>query len=402
MKALRGLVLAAAACACGNGWAQAAPAPKTMLQAEGTGQKKSAFDMITEYAKVDLSVPGSPAFNVLGINPDKVQRPGSIREFATSITRGLGPDGKFTNGLALDFSPVSVFAKTLIQGGDGYAPAVADGEFPSDLAGHGYVKRVFARTTVSFATTEQDANGAARSAWGLRMGLIDYGDPGLYWQFTAKCLRSTPMPTLRGGRNLDPTPADTSLDACNPLTNPIAMRRPLWAQPALYVGYGQSWYSKSGAVTDHAPDAKAAWLSFSIGHAALMKTDASSDWRVLLQLYANRRLDDRVPDPNDATALLRQDSGEGTLRLRFGKDTWHGYVEHGRRRVRLGDDTREKLRVTAFGAEFKLKFLSDETWLQLASVREQGFADGKDKTGLTVSFKFGVPLLELPGTAEKK
>ena len=119
--------------------------------------------------------------------------------------------------------------------------------------------------------------------------------------------------------------------------------------------------------------------------------------RTLLQGYLGRKLNDRTPDPNDATVLLREDSSDIIVRLKLGKDTWHGFLELGRSRVRLGNDTTEKLRHVALGAEFKLNF-ADDTWLQLASVSERGFSNGKDNTGVTMNLKFGVPFLELPGT----
>ncbi|MBK7532926.1 hypothetical protein [Piscinibacter sp.] len=342
---------------------------------------------------MDLSVPSSPAFAVLGISPDKVQRPGTIRDFATSVVRGIGADGKPVNGVAIDMSPVSVFFKQLITGGSEYA---ADADSHNDLRLKNYWKRAFARTTVSLATTSADSNGASKSAWGLRVGLIDQGDPGLYYKETAACLRKATMPPIKAGRDLTSTPADDAVNLCNPLTNGV-MEKPLWAQPALYAGYGQSWYSKSGSLTDRAPDVKAFWLAGSYGMFVGKPTQELGALRTLLQGYLGRKLNDRTPDPNDATVLLREDSSDIIVRLKLGKDTWHGFLELGRSRVRLGNDTTEKLRHVALGAEFKLNF-ADDTWLQLASVSERGFSNGKDNTGVTMNLKFGVPFLELPGT----
>lgn len=204
------------------------------------------------------------------------------------------------------------------------------------------------------------------------------------------------MPPIKAGRDLTSTPADDAVNLCNPLTNGV-MEKPLWAQPALYAGYGQSWYSKSGSLTDRAPDVKAFWLAGSYGMFVGKPTQELGALRTLLQGYLGRKLNDRTPDPNDATVLLREDSSDIIVRLKLGKDTWHGFLELGRSRVRLGNDTTEKLRHVALGAEFKLNF-ADDTWLQLASVSERGFSNGKDNTGVTMNLKFGVPFLELPGT----
>ena len=377
-----------------------ATATATAAASVTKADKQAVFDRISNLAQVELSVPSSPAFTILGINPDKVQRPGTIREFGASVLRGMGADGKAKEGLAFDVSTVALFGKEWLRGGSDYAPRVELGQLASDLRWEGYPTRVLARTTLSLAMTKPDPQGSARSAWGIRVGLIDDGDPGLYWNFTADCLRRAPTTPLPPGKDLTSKPADPSLAACNVLTNTQATPRPLWAMPALYVGYGHSWYSKTGTVTDRAPDARAAWLSFSIGHAALMPQLAAPDpngLRVLLQAYASRRLDDRAVHPDDATLLVRQDVSEGTLRTRLGKDSWHGYLEFGHRRVRLGDNTTEKIRIAAVGGELKLDFMKD-AWLQLAGVRERGFADGKDKNAMTVAVKLGVPFLEIPGS----
>lgn len=58
-------------------------------------------------------------------------------------------------------------------------------------------------------------------------------------------------------------------------------------------------------------------------------------------------------------------------------------------------------RHVAVGAEFKVPLLGDDSWIQPASVQEKGFADGKDKTGVTLNFKFGMPFLQIPGPPAK-
>jgi hypothetical protein len=376
----------------------AAAAVASSPEKPASATKPDAFGQLSSYAEVDLSVPSSPAFAVLGISPDSVQRPGTLRDFAASVVRGLGPDGKPTNGIAIDISPVSVFAKELIRGGETYAP-----EPMNDLS-EGWYKRVLARTTISFGTTSADSNGATRSAVGLRTGLLDWGDPGLYWAQTAKCVATLDHPAVGPGKVLDSKPFD--LSECDPAESTAYS---LWAKPALYMGYGQSWYSQTGALTDRAPDAKQFWMTFSQGLTAqslpnssrpAYKNQLASSLRVLGQLYFGRRLNDRTPDPNNASALLKEDSTQAIARLRVGMATWHTFVEFGRSRVTLGNETTENLRHRAAGAEVKLGGLfGDDSWLQLASVNDRGFADGKDHSGVTLNFKIGSAAMPLPGPA---
>ena len=358
---------------------------------------KDAFQRIADLTQVDISVPSSPAFAVLGISPDKVQRPGTIRDFVSSVVRGLGPDGKPVQGLAIDMSPASVFFKSQIIGGTNYMPGAQD---HNDLHLNNYWKRVLARTTVSLANTTADSSGsgAARMAWGLRLGLVDYGDPGLYADRVASCLQSLAMPPIPAGRTVGEAPAD--VNACDPTRNPAYS---LWAKPALYAGYGRSWYSHSGSATARLPDAKAWWVTGSYGFAGQPTTGAEdlNSLRTLVQVYAGRRINDRASDASDPLTLVRQDSSEAIVRLKLGKDTWHGFAELGRSRVHLGSSETQKVRHTALGAEFKLS-IAEDTWLKVASVRERGFADGKDRNSGTVSLKLGVPFLTLPGPAASK
>lgn len=355
---------------------------------------KDAFQKVADLTQIDTSVPSSPAFNVLGIAPEKVDRPGAPRDFVTALAKGLGPDGKMLQAVAVDFSPASLFFRSTIVGGSGY---YSPRDPHNDLEMTNYWKRVLARTTVSLASTDKDDNGAARMAWGVRFGLIDFGDPGLYANEVAKCLRTTPMPDIPAGRGLDPTPRDAAIDACDVTKN---RAHALWAKPAVYAGYGRSWYSQTGTITDRASDAKAWWLSGSLGLAgpAEKETAASelSKLRLLLQMQVGRRMNDRVTDPGNPANLFRSDSREAVVRLKFGRSIWHGFVDVGRSRNKLQGAVTESVRRTAYGAEYKLDVAQD-MWLKLANVRERGFADGKDRSSTSVGLKIGVPFLAMPG-----
>jgi hypothetical protein len=355
-------------------------------------KQKDAFERLEELTQVDITVPTSPAFAVLGLSPEKIQRPGMIRAFVVAAARGLGTDGKIAKAAAVDASPASILFRKWIIGGTDYGSGADD---HSDLHFHNWPKRVLARTTVSFATTEPDSDGAAKLAFGVRMGLIDSGDPGLYATEVARCLRSTQMPDMAKGKNLDSVQADPALSRCDP-TQDKALS--LWAKPALYAGFGKSWYSKSGRLTDRAPDVKALWLTYSQGIVRSQGTaaDDSSELRTLVQGYVGRRLDDRVSDPSGSANLLRRDSSEVIVRLRSGKSNWHGYFEIGKTRGRIENNITEQIRHYALGAEFKLR-LSDDMWLQIGSVNERGYADGKDRNSITTNLRLGAPFLNIPG-----
>lgn len=378
--------------------ATASTPPKLVSPADAVGKAvvaKTADEAIGNLLQADLSIPASPAAALLGISADKVQRPGSVRELTASLVRGIGPDGKIQSAVALDLAPAFVFFPKFIGAGDVYAPANATSD--SDGGWQQRVRRMLARTTLSFGTTNPDATGAARSALGLRVGLYDSGDPGLYWSKVVNCVSQIegvipPGPT-KPGKPAEPIEVDYS--KCDP-TKDAADN--LWAKPSLYAGYGQSWYSKTGALTDRAPDVRQLWLSGSLGWApAEDKQGEASDLRVLGQLYIGRRLNDRTPDPKDASQLLRQDSTDTVLRVRVGRTSWHGFLEYGRNRVRLGDIRTRNLRHTAYGAEFQLgAFGGTDNWLEIASVRSEGVMDGKTYSGVLLNYRIGTPSLGLP------
>lgn len=360
--------------------------------AANAAQASSAFEAISDLQQADLSVPVSPVAAVLGISADKVQRPGSIRELVASVVQGLGKDGKPQKGLALDIAPLFIFAPTWIHAGTDYAPEGASSDWDGTPAQR--LHRILARTVVSFGTTEADSTGATRTAVGLRVGLFDSGDPGLYWSGVVNCVGKVDLglPPPPGAPGQPLAPVEVNLDKCNPAPG-------LTGRPSLYFGYGQSWYSKSGALTDHVPNVKQFWLSGSWGPVpSKLGSDAGSS-RFLGQLYLGRRLDDRAQDPSNASLLVSQDTTEAVIRLRGGRSNWHAFIESGRSRARLGNATTENLRHVGIGAEFQLSWLGKDNWLELASVSDRGFLDGKDRSGVMFSFRIGTSTLPLPGSS---
>jgi hypothetical protein len=374
--------------------AAASAAPGAVAAAKGAlpAASPSTIETVASQLKVDISVPSSPAFAVLGITPDKVQRPGTARDFASAVTRGIGPNGKVTEAVAIDIAPASVFFRDRIRGGTDYMPRTNP---HNDLEPHNYLTRLLARTTLSLGTTTSESDGSARAALGLRVGVIDYGDPGLYAYELAECLTASQIPPPPGpGGN---TVAELKLNECTK-TKQAALA--LWAQPAVYAGYGQSWYSRTGSLTDTSGAAKSWWLTGSIGYAQKDSKGGvdPEGLRTMLQVHLDRRIDDRAQDPAAAANLVRQDSTDRIVRIKLGQPTLHGVFEAGRKRATLANTIKENTRHSAFGAEFKFPY-GDDAWLQIARVKESGFLDGKDRNALTFNLKMGVSQLDslVPG-----
>lgn len=348
---------------------------------------KDPFEFVAATMNSDLTAPGSPAFALLDITPDKVQRPGTRRDFLVSLAQGLGQDGKPVKGLAFDISPVSLFFPKLITGGADYIAREHTGK---DLAfDKNYYKRILARTTLSFATTgAEDKTDASRSAVGVRIGLIDYADPGLYWDWAVDCMKKLKGVNPGPGRTLEAPTAP--VNECNPQDKP---GRALWAEPSLYVGWGRSWYSSTGKLQDNSGDASTYWTSGSVG---LNGSDSDPNWRLLLQGYLGHERNGRTPDPADATMLKRKDTTEGVLRLKAASGQYVFFVDWGGKKVKLANTTNEYVHHVAAAFEFQL-WKGSDTWLQVATVNERGFANGRDTSGITVGFKFGPKFLSAIG-----
>src|ERR1051326_6742315 len=114
----------------------------TCTMAQDTVPAPPVADPKTQPAKdqpIDLSVPESPAFTVLGVTPQTVTRPASPRALATSLLNGVDPQGNFQTGLALDTVPYLLFMGNSITVND-YRNSTGT--------------RFLSNTQVSFATTK--------------------------------------------------------------------------------------------------------------------------------------------------------------------------------------------------------------------------------------------------------
>lgn len=124
-------------------------------------------DQAAQSEILDLSMPESPGFTILGLTPQTVVRPASPRPFVTSLLNGVDPQGNFQSGLAFDIAPYSIFARTrmLLK------------EYRNSRR-----IRLLSNTQVAFATTKGvgDSDKSIRVGIGFQFTLFDKGDPRLY------------------------------------------------------------------------------------------------------------------------------------------------------------------------------------------------------------------------------
>lgn len=68
---------------------------------DGQGESQAGVDLSVDFAPPDLS-----AFSLLGVGPDKIARPGNVKELALSVLSGGNP-GDIASNIAIEWSPTS-------------------------------------------------------------------------------------------------------------------------------------------------------------------------------------------------------------------------------------------------------------------------------------------------------
>src|SRR5258705_13872035 len=107
---------------------------------------------------VDLSVPDSPAFTVLGLTPEEVARPTTARKLATSLLNGVDRNGVLQTGVAIDTLPYLALAGQLLT--------LDDYRKPSN-----YALRFLARGQASVAPAKASEVTDKARRFGLRRGM---------------------------------------------------------------------------------------------------------------------------------------------------------------------------------------------------------------------------------------
>lgn len=350
----------------------------------------------TAFSNVDMSVPESPAFTVLGVTPETVIRPTSPRAFATSLLNGVDQNGNFQSGLAMDFVPY------LLVAGD-------------DLTLRKYqnsqIVRLLSRTQFSFATTKgaTEDDKSMRLALGLHMALWDRGDPRTD-ETLMSCLstfRLPPPPTsLECELPDNPTPADQeAFRRCQESAEATRQERARqvqeakdfndsvstrcrdesrernWNASSWIIGGAPSWISTDGQTKNMRWNGGGFWTSLAYGFEGVPGLERNSQL-IVHGRYRNR---EQVPDPNVTGAFMSQDSIFFGTRFRTGSPTFNGSFEYTFLRSRINGlsfDNSSRLSLL-----FERRIAGD-TWFNLSLGGETGRQDGRNNGFVLTSFKW--------------
>jgi hypothetical protein len=264
----------------------------------------------TKEAQIDLSVPKSPAFTVLGITPESVVRPTSSRAFAASLLNGADPHGNIQTGLAIETAPYLLYAGdniTLKQYQDVYAIRAAS------------------RTQFSLATTKgaTDEDKATRVALGLLITPFDLGDARTD-KLLLKCFEQkvgkVHEDTVKVQHEIAPLVATGSPDWSTKLASEInklekrakdeaeacrdEARKRHWNASAWSVGVAPTWTTPTGNVSDLDWSGAGLWTSVSYGFENVPGLEDTGQ----LIVHARYRIHERAPDPQQRGAFLTQDT----------------------------------------------------------------------------------------------
>jgi hypothetical protein len=328
-------------------------------------------------ANIDLSVPESPAFTVLGLTPETVVRPSSPQELVTSLLNGVDKNGNFQSGIAIDTVPYLLIA------GSGVTLERYQKSIPT---------RLLSRTELSIASTKgaSEDDKSARLAVGARLTVWDPRDPRLDKNLI-DCIQSALAEEVKKLPIIPPsgpTPAmQAQLDAIEAQAKARVIgcrqtsRKDNWNGSGLTIGGAPSWISPTGTISDLKWNGGAVWSSLAYGFEGVPVLENNAQ----LIFHARRRTNEQVPDPDNEGMFLIQDTTFFGGRLRAGTPDFAFNTEYVYMRNKPeGQSTDTSYRIS-FGGERRI---AKDLWFVVSLGGEGGRKDGKNNSFVLTSFKW--------------
>jgi len=331
---------------------------------------------------VDLSVPESPAFTVLGFTPNTVIRPASPKAFASSLLNGLDQNGNFQSGLAFDFTPFMLI--------NGENITIKD-------YNEQFLTRLLSRTQFSFAATKgaSASDTATRVAAGLNLTIWDRGDPRVYHpergdddvlQCFANSLQlppiiapGTPQADIDKINAGNKATNDALADACRDRA-----RKANWNKSSWVIAYAPSWITKTGTndTTGYKWNGGAAWTSVAYGFEGISTLERIAQ----LIFHARYRSRERAPDPLHAGKFLTQNSTFFGARFRAGSPKFGLNFEDTFIRTHILGGKTNNVNRFSIGGEARI---TDNLYFVITSGGNIGADNGQKKGFILSSFKYG-------------
>ena len=331
---------------------------------------------------LDLSVPESPAFAVLGFTPQTVLRPATPQQFASSLLNGLDQNGNFQNGIAIETAPYMLFNGENVTIRDYMTQRVT---------------RLLARTQFSFALTKGASSDdlSRRVAAGLNIALWDRGDPRIYRPgeegdvldcFVRVLDFDRPIPP-----SIDPDNKEEVMNFVAPELNRLKIladecraegAKAQWNRSAWTIAYAPSWISKSGQGSDFKWNGGAFWTSLAYGFEEFPSLRKTSQ----VILHARYRSREQVADEENPGQFLTQNTFFFGGRFRAGSPKFALNFEDAFLRTKTlggGIDTSNRFSI---GTELRL---TDNLYFVISAGGNAARSDGQSKGFVLTSFKYG-------------
>jgi hypothetical protein len=337
--------------------------------------------------KYDYSIPESPGFTIIGMTPEDVVHPRTLRDFAVALKDGVDESGRFKTGIALDFTPLQWFMKDQTLG---EYLRIDSGDLDLDqlqLAARQRPKRryfnsnMLASTSVSIGTTQGTGDGdeSIDLGIGLHVPIIDRSDGR---ERANECFGRTLFGKLKiasGGA----IPKVLNADEVNEAT--AECLRPRWNDTVWTASLGYATTSEDGSFGDTASGAYGIWSSFAYGFdgssIAALRNNAQ------LILHAKVINKQSVQDPDDDSLLIEQDSETIAAAFKFGSDTLNAALQASYSRLKdRTHDTRDEIQKLSVGLEYRL---AKDLWLVATLGGEGGRDHGKNNSFVLGSLKYG-------------
>jgi hypothetical protein len=339
--------------------------------AEVVGDVVQVRDLLANYS-VNYSIPDSPGLHIVGLGTEEVVRPTTPRALALALQPAVDKDGKVQRGLALDFAPFKVFA-----------PRTTKADYDRSLA-----LRALWNTQVSVGTAKpaDDNDQTLKAGIGVSTILFRSHDP-LSDPAHRKCLddalvdrlTNLKMGELGGVAGTADAEAAAAIVGCQ---KKLAEKAGMGL--TLSLALATSRFSDTGKWSEGKKDARGGWLSASYG--LFDASRALGMQRMSAAMLVKRLLGERVSDPLDENAKVRQSSWLVGAKLLWEGDAFNYFVEHGYKRLQIEGREKDKVRRTVLGLEWQV---SPGLWLVGAIGGESGRSQGKENSFVTTGFKLG-------------
>jgi hypothetical protein len=345
---------------------------------------KTYESMKPNEAVFDYSIPESPGFVVLGLTPENVAHPRTLRDFVVSVKNGIDQSGELKAGLALDFNPLQ-----LLERDESLADYLDIKSILSETEANRMPRKgllnspnhILRNTTFSLATTQGtgDSDKSVNLGVGLHIPLIDKSDGR---EHAAECFAESffAAKIAPGGT----VPMLVNQDAVNKATSKCFSDKTHWNDTVWTASLGYALTAESGNFSDTVPATRGLWTSFGYGFDGgppILRKNAQ------LILHAKLLYKERVTDPAVSTSFIDQDSRVLGFAFKMGSPTFNTSLQASFARLKdRTHDTHDSTQRLSVGVEYRV---ADNLWLVGSVGGEGGRTNGENKSFVLGGLKYG-------------